>query len=119
MLHSMVYKSLIRLQKSLEKAENELQDKFFSTCNLVQNTIIFCILQSDSSSQITERPCPMHVTRKVAQNTGPSFSRVLVSSPDPLTHARGSGDETKSQDTQGCVCCVNEHSKGRNQKYKT
>ena len=41
MLHGTVYTSWIRLQESLEEAKNELLDKFFSTCNSVQNTIAY------------------------------------------------------------------------------
>ena len=79
---------LDKATKFLGKAENKLWGKLFFTSNSVQNTITYVmhiIMRSRIWFELSDRGATLHnVTRKVVQNTRPSFSHVR----------RGAGHET-------------------------
>ena len=79
LLHDMAYKSLIRPQSFLAKLRTRCEVSF-STSNSVQNIIAYVmhiIMHSRIWFELSDWGAnPPHVTRKVAQNTTPSFSHM-------------------------------------------
>ena len=80
LLHDMVYKNLIRLQSFLGKLRMRCEGKFFylqfgSKDNRLRHAHI--IMHSRIWFKLSDQGAnPSHVTRKVAQNTRPSFSHM-------------------------------------------
>ena len=78
----MVYKSLIRPRSFLGKLRTSCEVSFISISSSVQNMVayvmhIIIIMHSRIWFELSDQgTTPPHVTRKVAQNTRPSFSHV-------------------------------------------